>query len=361
MGRVYENMEEFDEFDGDVKVEEDGEDEVRVEIQDEVKDDSQCMCDLCPAVFNSSKSLKRHRKVMHDTRECICQECGFSVVGMKALNDHRRTHRTFTCPHCDKKIGLKHKSRHLKVCLEDELSCDQCDYKTKFEKLLEKHKKSHQRLLCDQCPYQAKSKVKLDHHKEKKHGPRAEPHRQCVTIHHCGFCDYGSKIKSNVTRHEQRCKVRKRQQTKVGDIGIVLNKDLGELFAETRTSEKDFNRIVHFFYKKCPEMFESKSYDAVKNYCSSLGWLHDSQVLEFRDSNGKPFFTTMGKVSDVPDFIREICIGKGIDFNRVKCVVSADSGQGTLDKLQITNFQITNFLITNFQNTNYNSQITNCF
>ena len=102
-------------------------------------------------------------------------------------------------------------------------------------------------------------------------------------------------------------------------------------------------------------MFESKSYDAVKNYCSSLGWLHDSQVLEFRDSNGKPFFTTMGKVSDVPAFIQEICIGKGIDFNRVKCVVSADSGQGTFINynLQVT---LTNY---NLQIANYKSQITN--
>ena len=108
MGRVSEIMEEFDEFDeGDVKVEED---EVRVEIMDEVKDDSERMCDQCPAVCSSSKSLKRHRQLMHDTRQCICQECGVSVVFMKALNDQKRTNRTFTCPHCDKKIGIQQKS-----------------------------------------------------------------------------------------------------------------------------------------------------------------------------------------------------------------------------------------------------------
>ena len=102
-------------------------------------------------------------------------------------------------------------------------------------------------------------------------------------------------------------------------------------------------------------MFESHSYDAVKNYCSSLGWLHDSKVLEFQDSNGKPFFTTMGKVADVPDFIREICIGKGIDINRVKCVVSADAGQGTYINFNFK-FQITNY---NLQITYHKLQITN--
>ena len=82
MGRVCEDMEVFDEVDeGDVKVEEE---EVRVEIIDEVKDDSERMCDLCPIICNPFKSLKRHRKVMNDTRQCICQECGVSVVGMKA-------------------------------------------------------------------------------------------------------------------------------------------------------------------------------------------------------------------------------------------------------------------------------------
>ena len=44
MGRVCEDMEVFDEVDeGDVKVEEE---EVRVIIVDEVKDDSECMCNL---------------------------------------------------------------------------------------------------------------------------------------------------------------------------------------------------------------------------------------------------------------------------------------------------------------------------
>ena len=86
MGRVYENMEVFDKFDeGDVKVEQD---EIRVEIIDEVKDDSEHMCDLCPAVCSSSKSRQRHRQVMHDTRQCICQECGVYVVGMIIWNLH---------------------------------------------------------------------------------------------------------------------------------------------------------------------------------------------------------------------------------------------------------------------------------
>ena len=335
---IIESMEDEADFkieEDDIKIEEDN---LHLEVVEDVsREDSETekMCDLCPAVFESMKSLQRHVKVKHDTRECICPECGISVVGMQKLAHHRSLHQTFRCPSCDKELGINQRSRHLKICVKPEISCDQCDYVTKNEHLLQRHKKSHQKFYCDQCPYQAKSRSKLDHHQEKKHGPEAEPHRQCVTIHHCGYCDYNSKNTGHVRDHERVCKVRKRHETRVEDIDVVKNDDLGNLFAETRTSEKDFKKIVRFFYKKCPEMFESHSYDAVKNYCASLGWLHESKVLEFRDSNGKTFFAGMGMVADVPRFIREICIGKGIDFNRVKCVISCDSGQGT----KLTNYK----------------------
>ena len=55
MSRISEIMEEFDEFDeGDVKVEEE---EVRVIIVDEVKDDSEHICNLFATVCNPFKSL----------------------------------------------------------------------------------------------------------------------------------------------------------------------------------------------------------------------------------------------------------------------------------------------------------------
>ena len=55
MSRISEIMEEFNEFDeGDVKVEEE---EVRVIIVDEVKDDSEHICNLFTTVCNPFKSL----------------------------------------------------------------------------------------------------------------------------------------------------------------------------------------------------------------------------------------------------------------------------------------------------------------
>ena len=76
----------------DVKVDEET---LQVEVADDVnREDTETekICDLCPAVFKSLKSLQRHMKVKHDTRECICPECGISVVGMQKLAHHRRLH-----------------------------------------------------------------------------------------------------------------------------------------------------------------------------------------------------------------------------------------------------------------------------
>ena len=84
-------MDDNDVNEEEIKIEED---DIKIEITEEVEDDAERMCDLCPAVCKSAKSLQRHKKVMHDTRQFICPDCGVSVIGVKALSDHRRTHRT---------------------------------------------------------------------------------------------------------------------------------------------------------------------------------------------------------------------------------------------------------------------------
>ena len=90
---IHQSMEDDVDFkidEDDIKIEE--EENVLIEVVDDVsREDTETekMCDLCPAVFKSGKSLQRHMKVKHDTRECICPECGISVVGMQKLAHHR--------------------------------------------------------------------------------------------------------------------------------------------------------------------------------------------------------------------------------------------------------------------------------
>ena len=118
---IHQSMEDDVDFkidEDDIKIEE--EENVLIEVVDDVsREDTETekMCDLCPAVFKSGKSLQRHMKVKHDTRECICPECGISVVGMQKLAHHRRLHQTFRCPSCDQEFGMNQRSRQLKILL----------------------------------------------------------------------------------------------------------------------------------------------------------------------------------------------------------------------------------------------------
>ena len=103
-----------------VKVEEN---EIKVEILEE--HDEARMCDVCSAVCKSVRALQKHKKVKHDTRQYICPECGISVEGMDKLRYHRKSHRTFKCTSCDKELCVRMKSHHMKICLKEDLSCDQ--------------------------------------------------------------------------------------------------------------------------------------------------------------------------------------------------------------------------------------------
>ena len=84
-------MDDNDVNEEEIKIEED---DIKIEITEAVEDDAERMCDLSPAVCKSAKSLQRHKKVMHDTRQFICPDCCVPVIGVKALSDHRRVHRT---------------------------------------------------------------------------------------------------------------------------------------------------------------------------------------------------------------------------------------------------------------------------
>ena len=88
--------------DEDVKVEEN---EIKVEILEE--HDEARMCDVCSAVCKSVRALQKHNKVKHDTQ--VSQE----------------ESRTFKGTSCDKELCFCMKSRHMKICLKEDLSCDQ--------------------------------------------------------------------------------------------------------------------------------------------------------------------------------------------------------------------------------------------
>ena len=73
--------------------------------QIKVEEEEILVCDLCPKQCYGGKELAQHKRRMHlDTREYTCEECGVQVKGVRALANHRRHHKKFECPKCQKHL-----------------------------------------------------------------------------------------------------------------------------------------------------------------------------------------------------------------------------------------------------------------
>ena len=166
------------------------------------------VCPECGDVFLTERELKKHTNQQHDHSKHSCKVCGETVEGYKKFLWHRKNHEMAQCGTCSNYFPKKNFNRHVKSCKEGpELHCDQCDYKT--------HRKDHLKLhiaanhdaptfSCDQCDYTTTSAFRFEAHKKKPHKTKKTPKE-----HKCSWCDYRSKKKSHVTRHELCCPVMK--------------------------------------------------------------------------------------------------------------------------------------------------------
>ena len=68
-------------------------------------------------------------------------------------------------------FSLRNKQRHIKLCKGSDTMkrCDECDFETKYQSLLDRHKKKHSSFVCDDCGEILTSLHKLDKHKSKVH------------------------------------------------------------------------------------------------------------------------------------------------------------------------------------------------
>ena len=83
-----------------------------------------------------------------------CDECGWTTEYKRNLIRHQKSHlNKFNCEHCKKKFKTEDdKKVHKK--LKHENYCQECDYKTMYEKRLKTHiKKVHQKTSKDKISY----------------------------------------------------------------------------------------------------------------------------------------------------------------------------------------------------------------
>ena len=121
----------------------------------EDEDGNGVMCDICSQILKSAGSLARHMEAVHGDggEKFICNDCGEIQETARKLKSHRRKHKTFVCEKCNNSFSLRNKQRHIKVWKGGNTMkcCDECDFETKYQSLLDRHKKKHSSFVCDDC------------------------------------------------------------------------------------------------------------------------------------------------------------------------------------------------------------------
>ena len=133
----------------------------------------------------------------------ICNDCGEIQETARKLKSHQRKNKTFVCEKCNNSFSLRNKQRHIKLCKGSDTMkrCDECDFETKYQSLLDRHKKKHSSFVCDDCGEILTSLHKLDKHKSKVHP---------VKYYECEDCDFKSMRKWLRNRHQElNCRAKK--------------------------------------------------------------------------------------------------------------------------------------------------------
>ena len=165
------------------------------------------------------QQIKVKKEAHLDTRKYSCEECDKRVIGSRAFFSHRRRHKKFQCPKCEKHLVIDYKARHTRNCTGVKIKgvrgvqqChhEGCSYTTDRTNNIKRHLETHKMHCCDVagCGLEFQTRKKLDAHKRKLHKPQQGPKKQ-PKKHSCGWCKYETRYTTNLVKHETACKVKR--------------------------------------------------------------------------------------------------------------------------------------------------------
>jgi len=159
-------------------------------------------CDQCDHMAARKNSLKQHKEVIHGGANIKCDQCDYIAPNKKTLTRHKLNKHEgfgFSCSfdRCNyKSIKNSYVKAHERKHKNDgaKYPCDQCDFVTKYEVKIIRHKKTHNvNFICDQCEFIGNTKAQLMRHKEYIHeGVR----------YFCSQCEYNVGDKHSLKKHE---------------------------------------------------------------------------------------------------------------------------------------------------------------
>ena len=277
----------------------DSETDVDIDLdQIKVEDEEILACDLCPKQCYGHKQLSKHKMQAHlDKKEYTCEVCGVCVKGARSFYNHKRNHKKYQCPKCEKHLVIHDKAAHIRKCkgVKDKIrKCEHegCTFTTERPSHLKKHMETHREVFCDVvgCGKKFHGQKKLNAHKRKEHkplfapqvcpkqGPKKEP-----KIHRCQWCSFQTRFTTHLKDHLNSCAAKKRAEA-AGPDEPVTKDELGLLYSLTnKCSMTEFNIILEFFMNKFgKEFFEQGAKSAVSQYANSLAYLHGSEEMTFK-------------------------------------------------------------------------------
>ena len=194
----------------------------------------------------------------------------------------------------------------------------------------------------DQCDKTTKTSHGLRSHKLKFHeAPRIEN----KTLLECGYCNYQSKRKDHINRHEETCKEKLRQMQ--GPVEPLTKEELMSWFSDTNMTQSDFNSIMGKIGKRFGPHFLKdgvkvsiniflfqndfcNTYQylqkSLKSYCDEMGKYSAVGNISFKTSDGSWQPRTVGYIATVRQLLMDWIHVKG--YKRPGVVVSMDSGAG---------------------------------
>ena len=155
-------------------------------------------CELCPNVYVSKRSVKRH--MSEHIVEHECKHCGKIFIGKKNFKEHNllhKEHKTHECPTCGKVLKSKnslkiHGKLHYGI-VSEKLKCNLCPKDLADRRALTSHLRSHKR--SDPCEFCGKNFTQ-----------QASLRKHIRNIHEnirysCKICTYQAKDKNALRIH----------------------------------------------------------------------------------------------------------------------------------------------------------------
>ena len=104
-------------------------------------------CTFCEKVFSGDGSVRQHIKIIHYKERHTCNICGKQFLTKVALLPHTNMHlglRPYQCDKCESSFrGLDCFSKHKRMHLTPEVTCQLCGKGLYKEAYLESHMKKH--------------------------------------------------------------------------------------------------------------------------------------------------------------------------------------------------------------------------